>query len=190
MAQYHDAADGEVRKRFGRAGIPEPKPAWEKRAAGNRLWYWQHARRIRREFRLTLPQQDGGMCQVYVRMHIGECSLARLSATVRNRMMIPRRSVRRMVPDVLPLRVTRIAKLLDAVLDQAREQTVRFDDLSRLLRVLGFEQRRVRGSHHVFTRPGVPEILNLQPRTSGMAKPYQVRQCRRVILRYGLHLKL
>jgi len=49
---------------------------------------------------------------------------------------------------------------------------------------LGF-QERIRGSHHIFTRDGVEEILNLQPRSS-MAKPYQVRQVRNVIVRYKL----
>jgi len=47
---------------------------------------------------------------------------------------------------------------------------------------LGFNGR-VRGSHHIFTRPGIAEILNLQPRGS-FAKPYQVKQVRGVIVRY------
>ena len=32
----------------------------------------------------------------------------------------------------------------------------------------------------------MPEILNLQPRGGGEAKPYQVRQVRDVVLKYGL----
>ena len=51
---------------------------------------------------------------------------------------------------------------------------------------LGFTERHRGGSHHVFTREGVAEILNLQPRGAGLAKPYQVRQVREVVLRYGL----
>jgi predicted RNA binding protein YcfA (HicA-like mRNA interferase family) len=47
---------------------------------------------------------------------------------------------------------------------------IRFDDLRALLRRLGFEER-VKGSHRIFNREGVDEILNLQPRGS-MAKPY------------------
>lgn len=50
---------------------------------------------------------------------------------------------------------------------------------------LGF-QERIRGSHHIFTRGGVEEILNLQPLGGGQAKPYQVEQVRGVILRYKL----
>lgn len=38
----------------------------------------------------------------------------------------------------------------------------------------------------IFTRADVPEILNVQPRTGGEAKPYQVRQVRAVVLKYGL----
>jgi hypothetical protein len=39
----------------------------------------------------------------------------------------------------------------------------------------------------VFWRAGVEEILNLQPR-GGKAKPYQVRQVRAVVAKYGLTL--
>ena len=53
-------------------------------------------------------------------------------------------------------------------------------------RELGFIER-VRGSHHMFRRPGVAERINLQ-RDNGHAKPYQVRQVRRVILKYRLEM--
>ncbi len=52
------------------------------------------------------------------------------------------------------------------------------------LRTLGFEER-TRGSHHVFVKLGVEDLINLQ-REGSMAKPYQVRQLRRVLTRYGL----
>ena len=42
-----------------------------------------------------------------------------------------------------------------------------------------------RGSHHIFRKEGVAERINLQ-RDDGHAKPYQVRQVRRVILNYKL----
>jgi hypothetical protein len=59
-----------------------------------------------------------------------------------------------------------------------------FDDLRALLRRLSFAER-IKGSHHIFTREGVDAILNLQPRGS-MAKPYQVKQVRQVLVRYKL----
>jgi hypothetical protein len=43
----------------------------------------------------------------------------------------------------------------------------------------------IRGDHHIFSRTGVEEILNLQPRGS-LAKPYPVKQVRAVIVRYKL----
>ena len=61
---------------------------------------------------------------------------------------------------------------------------LRFDDLRGLLREPGFVER-VRGSHHAFRKGGVEERINLQ-RDDGHAKPYQVRQVRRVILKYAL----
>jgi hypothetical protein len=41
------------------------------------------------------------------------------------------------------------------------------------------------GSHHIFSHPDIEEVLNLQPRGS-LAKPYQVKQVRKVIIRYKL----
>jgi hypothetical protein len=49
---------------------------------------------------------------------------------------------------------------------------------------LGFEER-TRGSHHIFRRHDVRELINLQ-REGGKAKVYQVRQVRQVVMRYGL----
>jgi hypothetical protein len=52
---------------------------------------------------------------------------------------------------------------------------------------LGFSER-TRGSHHVFTKQGVEEQINLQ-RDGSNAKPYQVRQVRAVIRKYYLEEK-
>jgi hypothetical protein len=48
----------------------------------------------------------------------------------------------------------------------------------------GFEER-IRGSHHIFSRAGIEEIMNLQPQNR-KAKPYQVKQVRNLILKYKL----
>ncbi|MCH7565329.1 MAG: type II toxin-antitoxin system HicA family toxin [Gemmatimonadetes bacterium] len=60
----------------------------------------------------------------------------------------------------------------------------RLPDLRRLLERLGFDER-TKGSHHIFTRVGVAEILNIQPKGS-KAKAYQVKQVRQLILKYRL----
>lgn len=49
---------------------------------------------------------------------------------------------------------------------------------------LGFSER-VRGSHHLFDKEGIAELINIQSR-GGQAKPYQVRQVRNIILKYKL----
>ncbi|MBI5850628.1 MAG: type II toxin-antitoxin system HicA family toxin [Planctomycetes bacterium] len=59
-----------------------------------------------------------------------------------------------------------------------------FEDLRGLLLHLGFEER-VRGSHHIFFKSGIEELINVQ-RSGSEAKPYQVRQVRAVIARHGL----
>ena len=48
-------------------------------------------------------------------------------------------------------------------------------------------RERIKGDHYIFSKPGIPEILNLQPLRDGKAKPYQVKQVRGIILRYKLH---
>jgi predicted RNA binding protein YcfA (HicA-like mRNA interferase family) len=74
--------------------------------------------------------------------------------------------------------------LLLRILRGTADANIPFDGLCQLLRRLGFAER-IRGSHHIFTQEGVEEILNLQPKDR-QAKPYQVRQVRRVILKYRL----
>ena len=75
-------------------------------------------------------------------------------------------------------------RLLQRILSRRSDANIRFDALRGLLRNLGFAER-ISGSHHIFRKQGVVERLNLQ-RDDGHAKPYQVRQVRRVILKYKL----
>ncbi|MFN7961992.1 MAG: type II toxin-antitoxin system HicA family toxin [Thermoanaerobaculia bacterium] len=76
------------------------------------------------------------------------------------------------------------SKLVDRILRGSSDANIPFDSLCSLLRDLGFAER-IRGSHHVFSKQGVAEILNLQP-VGRLAKAYQVRQVRNVILSYRL----
>jgi len=64
------------------------------------------------------------------------------------------------------------------------DAAIPFAALCRLLQQFGFAER-VRGSHHIFSKGGVEEILNLQPRGRD-AKAYQVKQVRTMILKYKL----
>lgn len=78
-----------------------------------------------------------------------------------------------------------LSKILFAVLSGTADANIRFADLCRLLDSLEF-QCRVKGGHHIYWRTGVVEIINLQPVRGGKAKPYQVKQVRDIITRYGL----
>lgn len=76
------------------------------------------------------------------------------------------------------------------ILEKARNSpaSLRFSEVRALAEALGFHLSRVSGSHHIFTCPGVAELLNLQE-VRGMAKPYQVRQLLRLAKRYNLQIQ-
>jgi hypothetical protein len=80
--------------------------------------------------------------------------------------------------------VARRDTLLAKVLNGSADANIPFDGLRGLLHRLGFDER-IRGSHHIFTKIGVDEILNLQPK-GRTAKAYQVKQLRAVIVKYRL----
>jgi len=75
---------------------------------------------------------------------------------------------------------------LDKVLTGLSDRNIRFSELRNLILSLGFDER-IKGDHHIYTKAGVVEIINLQPLKDGRAKAYQVKQVRSIILRYKLH---
>lgn len=79
-------------------------------------------------------------------------------------------------------------EVLKKILSGLSDANLRFEDLRALLKRLGFEER-IRGSHHIFRRAGIPDKINIQ-RDGDKAKPYQVRQVRSVILRHKLAAEL
>ena len=80
--------------------------------------------------------------------------------------------------------MNRHERLLQTILGGRSDANIRFADLRALMQHLGFEER-IRGSHHLYRNGGIAEKVNLQ-RDDGNAKPYQVRQVRRLILKYDL----
>ena len=83
--------------------------------------------------------------------------------------------------------MSRQEKLLAKILRGTSDADISFSGIRQLLKVFGFDER-VRGDHHIFTKDGVREILNLQPK-GPKAKPYQVKQVRNIILQYKLKLE-
>ena len=75
-------------------------------------------------------------------------------------------------------------KLLARILGGASDANISFAELCHMLRGMGFDER-IRGSHHVFRKHGIEEMINLQC-DGNKAKAYQVRQVRNVILKRRL----
>ena len=73
-------------------------------------------------------------------------------------------------------------------LTQGALHNVPFSDMVDLVEGFGFRLDRVRGSHHLFVHPDVPEVLNFQPE-GGQVKAYQIRQFLRLIEEYELRLE-
>jgi predicted RNA binding protein YcfA (HicA-like mRNA interferase family) len=80
--------------------------------------------------------------------------------------------------------VDKFQKLIEQILLAQSDANIPFNDLGGLLIRLGFEER-IRGSHHIFRKQGVEELINLQ-QDGAKAKKYQVRQVRQVLTKYNL----
>jgi predicted RNA binding protein YcfA (HicA-like mRNA interferase family) len=78
--------------------------------------------------------------------------------------------------------MSKFEKTLSSILRGTSDSNIPFADLCHLLKGLGFEER-IRGSHHIFYKDGVEEIINLQPKVS-KSKAYQIKQVRNIILKY------
>lgn len=76
--------------------------------------------------------------------------------------------------------------VLDKVLIGTSDNNIRFVELRKLILSLDFYER-IKGDHHIYSKNGIPEIINIQPLKDGKAKPYQVKQIRNIILRYKLN---
>ena len=78
----------------------------------------------------------------------------------------------------------KLEKLIEKILLGNADANIDFSDLCGVLLSLGFSERS-KGSHHVFFKSGLEELINLQ-RDGSKAKPYQVRQVRSIIQRNNL----
>jgi len=76
-----------------------------------------------------------------------------------------------------------LAELLDEL--NSNIKNIRFARLCNILNEFGFEFKGGKGSHRIFARSGIEEMINVQD-VKGKAKPYQVRQIIKIIERYGL----
>lgn len=77
-----------------------------------------------------------------------------------------------------------LEKLVQSIMSGTQDRNIKFSDLQKILDVLGF-QCRIKGDHFIYWKDGVDEIINIQP-DGNKSKPYQVKQIRNIILKYGL----
>ena len=75
-------------------------------------------------------------------------------------------------------------KLIQRILSGRQDRSILFSEAVSLMQRLGFSMR-VKGSHHIFSKEGIEEIINLQPDDS-KAKAYQVKQIRDLMVKYQL----
>ena len=75
---------------------------------------------------------------------------------------------------------------LENVLSGIADANIRFSELRKLILSLGFKER-IKGDHHIYSKTGIIEIINIQPLNNGKAKPYQVKQIRNLIHKYKLN---
>ena len=80
--------------------------------------------------------------------------------------------------------MSKFEKIMIRILSGTMDKDIEFEDLRKVLHNLGFTAR-IKGSHHIYYKEGIEEILNLQP-IGVKAKPYQVKQVRQIILKYKL----
>ncbi|MBC8043239.1 MAG: type II toxin-antitoxin system HicA family toxin [Rhizobacter sp.] len=74
-------------------------------------------------------------------------------------------------------------KLLEKV--RQSPNNVRSDDFVKLIESFGFAFARQKGSHRIFERANVPELVNIQ-NVKGKAKAYQVWQFLEKVERFNL----
>jgi predicted RNA binding protein YcfA (HicA-like mRNA interferase family) len=80
--------------------------------------------------------------------------------------------------------VSRRQKLLLKILSGTADSNINFEATCNLLIDLGFDQR-IKGSHHIFSKTSIPEIINIQP-LGANCKAYQVKQIRALLTQYKL----
>jgi len=78
--------------------------------------------------------------------------------------------------------MSKAEKLAAKILSGKSDKNFAFNDLCYVL------ERAGKGSHRIYYKEGVVEIVNVQPR-NGKAKPYQVKQVRELLLKYKIDLE-
>jgi hypothetical protein len=84
--------------------------------------------------------------------------------------------------------MSRVRKVVEKILEGRSDQNLAFSDLCLVLDRAGFSVRQSGGSHRIYFKNGLPEIINIQPKGS-LAKAYQVKQVREILVRYKIEVQ-
>ena len=82
----------------------------------------------------------------------------------------------------------KVGKIISKILRGTSDKNIKFQELLTILKNFRFEER-IKGSHHIFYRNDIEEIINIQADKNGNAKPYQVKQIRELLLKYRLMIQ-
>tara|TARA_B100001248_G_scaffold262395_1_gene258128 strand:- start:70363 stop:70596 length:234 start_codon:yes stop_codon:yes gene_type:complete len=71
-------------------------------------------------------------------------------------------------------------RILKKILSGNSDANIRFDEVCFFLKKEGFIER-ISGSHHIFVKENAASLINLQKDKDGKAKPYQIKQIRKLL---------
>lgn len=77
----------------------------------------------------------------------------------------------------------KIKKILQKI--YSNQKNVKFEEFLLVLEFFEFYCDRINGSHHIYKKDGINELINIQ-NVNGEVKSYQVRQFLSIIDKYGL----
>jgi predicted RNA binding protein YcfA (HicA-like mRNA interferase family) len=67
-------------------------------------------------------------------------------------------------------------------------KNISFSEAVTCAEMFGFKLDRIRGSHHIFVHPEIPELINFQ-NVKGQVKPYQLKQLLQIVEKYDLQME-
>ncbi len=71
--------------------------------------------------------------------------------------------------------MSKFEKLIFTLLSGKSDNNFSIKDLENILLNLGFYLREGKGSHTIYKKEGISELINLQNTKDGKAKPYQLK---------------
>lgn len=83
--------------------------------------------------------------------------------------------------------MSKFEKMVLKILSGKSDNNLSIKELKSFLQKLGFEEKQASGSHTLYKKSDVTDLINIQSTKDGKAKPYQVKQIRDIIIKHKLH---